>query len=445
MNDDFFKQDLYQRIYKLKNVINGPKVEAPEPTAINDPITGEPITDNEEIKRVSLEHNVKILTKNKPKRKDMELINLKKCNHEEIMSKGVTNSWALNQSTFNKVIEKIRKKRKKVYILFTKAGDSYKQALFEYMKKLIEYEGVPSCFLKTSLTQIWKKKGSALDLNNMRFIHMRQWRSKLLEAIISEVMKDDIVNATPKMQLGGMPGASSVEHLVTLKTWMKFKEQYKSNGIFQVFDMSKFFDKESLLDCMYTLDKKANIDHKCYKIWYKLNENSRISVKTSVGESKSKIVKDSIGQGSGGASLVSSLNLGCAIEDTFENNPSTTIGNLNLNALCFQDDISKMNDNLEDARKGCKLIDRTLSKKLLSINYDKSKYLIIGGAAYRRKTLAKTAKIPMKMGNKIIEHSEKEKYLGDVIHEKGCAVSISETINERTRKLISKCDDIIKN
>ena len=115
--------------------------------------------------------------------------------------------------------------------------------------------------------------------------------------------------------------------------------------------MSKFFDKESLLDCMYTLDKKANIDHKCYKIWYKLNENARISVKTSVGESKSKIVKDSIGQGSGGASLVSSLNLGCALEETFENNPSTAIGNLNLNALCFQDDISKMNDNLEDARK----------------------------------------------------------------------------------------------
>ena len=43
---------------------------------------------------------------------------------------------------------------------------------------------------------------------------MRRWKSKLLEALITEVMKDDIVNATPKMQLGGMPGASSVEHLV---------------------------------------------------------------------------------------------------------------------------------------------------------------------------------------------------------------------------------------
>ena len=48
---------------------------------------------------------------------------------------GATNSWALNQSTFNKVVKKIRKKRKKVNILFTKAGDSYKQALCEYNKK----------------------------------------------------------------------------------------------------------------------------------------------------------------------------------------------------------------------------------------------------------------------------------------------------------------------
>ena len=64
---------MYQRIYKLKRAIEGPKIEASEPTAINDPITGKLIMDEEEIKRVSLEHNVKILTKNMPKRKDKAL------------------------------------------------------------------------------------------------------------------------------------------------------------------------------------------------------------------------------------------------------------------------------------------------------------------------------------------------------------------------------------
>ena len=59
----------------------------------------------------------------------------------------------------------------------------------------------------------------------MRFIHMRGWKPKLLEALITEKMKPKIVEATPKFQLGGMPGASSSEHLVVLKTWMRLKEQ----------------------------------------------------------------------------------------------------------------------------------------------------------------------------------------------------------------------------
>ena len=37
------------------------------------------------------------------------------------------------------------------------------------------------------------------------------------------------------------------------------KKERKENGIFQVFDMTKFFDRESLLDCMSTLKEKAKI------------------------------------------------------------------------------------------------------------------------------------------------------------------------------------------
>ena len=101
------------------------------------------------------------------------------------MKKEVSDSWELEEPIFKKVIDKIKKKGKKVYILFTKAGNKYKNAIFQYMKKLIKTEQVPGCFKETSLTQIWKKKGSALDLNNMRFIHMREWRSKLLESIVT--------------------------------------------------------------------------------------------------------------------------------------------------------------------------------------------------------------------------------------------------------------------
>ena len=199
-----------------------------------------------------------------------------------------------------------------------KAGKKYKEAIFKYMTKLLKEEQIPSEYSKTTLFQIWKKKGSALDLNNMRFVHLRCWRSKLIEALATQKMKSKIVAATPNIQLGGMPKASSVEHLVTLKTWMKMKEQKKENGIFQVFDMKKFFDKESLLDCMDTLNREAKVDNKSYRIWYKLNADTRISVRTSVGDTAEKSIIDSIGQGSAGASLISSLNIGCAMERTFK-------------------------------------------------------------------------------------------------------------------------------
>ena len=74
---------------------------------------------------------------------------------------------------------------------------------------------------------------------------------------------------------------------------------------------------------MYTLKTKADINNKDYRLWYKLNENTKIRVKTSVGESDAKLVKNSLGQGSFGAALASSINIGCAIQDAFHESSTT--------------------------------------------------------------------------------------------------------------------------
>ena len=58
-----------------------------------------------------------------------------------------------------------------------------------------------------------------------------------------EDMKSQIVSATPNIQIGGMPGHNSTEHLVTLKTWMKQLEESKESGILSLFDMEKFLTK----------------------------------------------------------------------------------------------------------------------------------------------------------------------------------------------------------
>ena len=77
---------------------------------------------------------------------------------------------------------------------------------------------------------------------------------------------------------------------------------------------------------------------------------------------------------------------------------SIRVGHQKLNSLIFQDDISKMNDDLNQAIEGCDKIDDTLRKKLLSVNYDKSKYLLMGNNRFRKSIQKKLKKRPMTMG-----------------------------------------------
>ena len=62
----------------------------------------------------------------------------------------------------------------------------------------------------------------------------------------------------------------------------------------------------------------------------------------------------------------------------------------------------------------------------------------MGNPKYKKDTLKAIKERPMNMGGVVIEHSEKEKYLGDMIHEKGCKESITATI-------IHSCDKILCN
>ena len=63
----------------------------------------------------------------------------------------------------------------------------------------------------------------------------------------------------------------------------------------------------------------TDISDKDYRMWFKLNEDTKIAVRTSVEESKTELIKNSVGQGSFGAALASSINIGCAIQDNIKN------------------------------------------------------------------------------------------------------------------------------
>ena len=133
-------------------------------------------------------------------------------------------------------------------------------------------------------------------------------------------------------------------------------------------------------------------------MWYKLNKDTEIAVRTSLGESKTEIIKNSVGQGSFVAALVSSINIGCAVKDALKGKKSTSIGHLDLNSLVVQDDIAKVSTSLEEARQGCNDIYELLTRKQLSVNDTKCKFMIIGSKKQRKQALKELEKELMMMG-----------------------------------------------
>ena len=99
------------------------------------------------------------------------------------------------------------------------------------------------------------------------------------------------------------------------------------------------------------------------------------------------------------------LNIGSTIADKFQGESTANIGLLELICLILQDDIMKMSDTVEQARNGSQKIDELLKQKLLSLNYDKSKYILLGNRKAKNRMKKELSKHPMKMGEETLENS----------------------------------------
>ena len=65
---------------------------------------------------------------------------------------------------------------------------------------------------------------------------------------------------------------------------MKTNQVGETTCIFEAFDMEKFFDKEGLIDTLYTMYKEGKIAESDYRMWFMLNNKTKISVLTPLGE-----------------------------------------------------------------------------------------------------------------------------------------------------------------
>jgi hypothetical protein len=183
---------------------------------------------------------------------------------------------------WEEVMERLKKKSKEKYKFILKAGNSMRNALFRLFRNVWTQERRPEQWKNTTIIQLYKGKGVSEDLNNHRNIHMKEDIPKAFETAVVEHSKPKIVSKCSKYQIGGMPGHRPSEHLFVIKSTMALYEQLDIPLILQTFDISKYFDSEVLKDAMAAL-YEAGVNGKLYRLWFELNRETEIKVKTGVG------------------------------------------------------------------------------------------------------------------------------------------------------------------
>ena len=109
-------------------------------------------------------------------------------------------------------------------------------------------------------------------------------------------------------------------------------------------------------------------------MFYKLNKNTRIKVKTGCSYSEYEEVGDILGQGSGGASKFRALNLSRKLDRVFEDDTNSAgYGSVIQKPYSFQDDILIPVESLYNVRTA-----NVMKMMQVKLNEHKSSYILIG-------------------------------------------------------------------
>ena len=238
----------------------------------------------------------KLLTTREPKQEYKQDLVLKRKVHDVRMNKRDENEKQLTKEMFRKALENIRKKGGNKYEFFLKAGNSLTEALFKLYKVVWQEEKIPESWRETTVIQLNKGQNPKNDLEKIRNIHTKKDVAKLFSHIVVNKIKPVIEENISPFQIGAIPGHRPEEHLFVFKSVLALVEENDEAISSQLVDLAKFFDSEWLVDIMSEM-YRGKIRGKPYRLIYELNKRTNITVRTSVGDSKSIETKENMAQG----------------------------------------------------------------------------------------------------------------------------------------------------
>ena len=433
------------KVWEIKRKIVGNKKATVEATAVINPKSGKLVVSRDEIKKVTLDYCKSTLENNKPEEEFNEKIELKKKSMKEKLDEDKS-QFVITKDTFELVVNKFRKSNKRNYDFLVKSSPQFKEQVFKMCQQMIEHEKFPKTFNDTILHMIYKGKGKCEELSNNRFIHSKSWLPRLVEALVVEQgLKRPLVEESSIFQIGGQPGHRSEELLFAMKSIIAKQRKEGKAVVVQMWDISKFFDKEMIEDAVLTcLKRKTNI--KATRVWFKLNENTRIKVKTGVGLSEPAEVGAVVGQGTIGGALVSQAVLDEGVMEHFSPGEEGEMqyGGVPLAPMMFMDDLIHSTRGVKEARRASCKVNILMKERALHLNQGKSTFIMYGTKRQKELMRAELEAEPMRCGDFIMEEKATDKWLGQMLSGEGLAESVAATVAAKEPKIKGACLEIAR-
>ena len=347
---------------------------------------------------------------------------------------------------FDKALKRVSSKPGEKYKFIVRGGYSLKNALFVLFSTVWKNESIPDSWHESELVQLWKGKGSKSILDNMRHLHIKKDTQKMFNQMVTIAAEDKLIANMSKFQLASKPGHRATEHLFVVMSMMLLNEKIGDGMIVTLFDLTKYFDKESAVDCHYEL-YKSEIKGKLYRLLFLLNKNIRIRVKTPVGLTDAEDTGAGVGQGTVSGAITSSVNLDNGVKEYFHDegdNPDAApvatrkkakmevvkYDDIALAPLLYQDDLFNMSNSREAAQEANDRMESLLESKLLDLNTQKTCFIITGGKKGRKRLEKDVENSPLMIYNSRMKQVTVEKYLGMQLAATAAA-SVTATVNKR--------------
>ena len=286
-------------------------------------------------------------------------------------------------------------------------------------------------------------KGKKEELASNRFIHSKTWLPRLAEGLVVEAgLKAPLLANSSRYQVGGQEHHRAEELLFCKKSIMAKNLKEGRIQLSKFFDISKYFDRESLVDTMDMMYRRE-VDPKACRLWAKLNLDTRVRVRTGAGTTDWGEVGPCVGQGTIGGALASQASLDDGIMEQFhESQEEVSYGAVEVLPILFQDDISHDSTSLLDARVANFKLDMVMKTKQLSLNRDKTVLVVLGKKEQKEQITKELLLNPLMCGSFEMKEVESEKWLGDYISSGGLGASVLATIEAREGKVKGACMEV---